>query len=162
MAQFLIVDVHRCTGCRNCELACSVRNRNTFSPALARIRVVRDEARGLVVPVVCLQCEEPLCRDACPVGAIVEGVSGVLTVNQDLCIGCGNCVTACVYGGIVLEPVSRRAIKCDLCGGDPACVEACEYGALTVGDSASTDRADRARGMSPVLREYGLVTEVRE
>lgn len=81
--------------------------------------------------MVCLQCELPLCHDACPTGAITENEHGVLYVNKDVCIGCMTCVTACIYGGIAIDPKTHKASKCDLCWGDPACLKACEYGAIS-------------------------------
>jgi len=132
MRKAISIDVGLCTGCRNCELACSARNTRTFNPRRSRVVVLKEEPRSIVLPMVCLQCEEPLCRDACPAGAIVENSSGALTVNQERCIGCHNCVTACVYGGIFIDPVSGKALKCDLCDGKPACVKACEYKAISM------------------------------
>ena len=136
-----------------------MKNVGLFMPSAARIRVVRDEAAGLVVPVVCLQCDSPLCKNACPVGAIVTNSFGVLTVNNELCVGCGDCVTACVYGGIVLEPVTRKAAKCDLCGGTPACVKACEYDAIQLVEAHPESLQRRALGFASAIREYGLVRE---
>ena len=81
--------------------------------------------------MVCLQCDTPLCKEACPNGAIRENSNGILYVESSVCIGCMNCVTACLYGGIALDPVTRKAIKCDHCDGDPACLKACEYGAIS-------------------------------
>ncbi|MHA1741076.1 MAG: 4Fe-4S dicluster domain-containing protein [Candidatus Thorarchaeota archaeon] len=156
--RFLVIDLDRCTGCRNCELACSVRNTSTFNPRRARIQVLRDEERNLIVPVVCLQCEHPMCREVCPVGAIVEGPAGVLTVTES-CIGCGICVTACMYGGIVLDPATRRAVKCDLCGGDPVCVKTCEYGAITLVDADKSGLLARSEASQRAMRTVGIIVE---
>lgn len=131
LKQILIVDHEKCTGCRNCELACSVAHYKTFNPARSRIQVIKEENKDVIAPMVCLQCEQPLCQDACPTGAIGKNEHGVLFVDHDVCIGCLNCVTACIYGGIAIDPVRRMAIKCDLCWGDPACAKRCEYGAIS-------------------------------
>ncbi len=131
LGHVLAIDYEKCTGCRNCELACSVAHYNEFSPARARIQVIKQETKNIIAPVVCLQCESPLCQKACPNEAIVQNEHGILYVKSETCVGCGNCVTACVYGGIALDPTTKKAIKCDHCFGDPACVKACEYGAIT-------------------------------
>ena len=61
-------------------------------------------------------------------------------VDQDLCIGCGNCVTACPYGARYRDPGARRADKCDFCrhrisrGEEPACVVTCPTKARIFGD----------------------------
>ncbi|NHJ13763.1 MAG: 4Fe-4S dicluster domain-containing protein [Candidatus Thorarchaeota archaeon] len=147
MTKILAIDIEKCTGCRNCELACSISHTGTFNPRRARIQVIKEEKRDLVVPVVCLQCETPLCEQACPNGAIQRNEYGALYVNDDTCIGCQNCVTACIYGGIEIDPRSRKAIKCDLCGGDPACVKACDYGAITFVESGPKGRLERSKGV---------------
>ncbi len=158
MKQVLVVDLKKCTGCRNCELACSVRNTRSFNPSRSRIQVLKDEVKNLLLPMVCLQCEEPLCQDACPNGAIVENSTEVLTVKEDVCVGCLNCATACIYGGITLDPYTQKAVKCDLCDGDPACVAACEYGAISV---IEQKRGAKERREATLLatQKIGLIQE---
>ena len=41
--------------------------------------------------------------------------TGVVTVNEDACVGCGECVTACPYGAMGFDPDGRHAVECDLC-----------------------------------------------
>ncbi|MHA1769988.1 MAG: 4Fe-4S dicluster domain-containing protein [Candidatus Thorarchaeota archaeon] len=162
MREFLTVDIDLCTGCRNCELACSVRHTSTFNPRRARIQVIRDETRNLVIPVVCLQCEHPLCLEACPTGSLHYNEAGVLTVDETLCIGCGNCVTACKYGGITLDPIERYAIKCDLCGGDPACVSACEYGAIQLITAETEGLSTRSHNIERAANILGIAQEEQQ
>ncbi|UCE10619.1 MAG: 4Fe-4S dicluster domain-containing protein [Candidatus Thorarchaeota archaeon] len=156
MTSFLSIDLAKCTGCRNCELACSVRHTGTFTPSRSRIQILKDETQNIIIPMVCLQCEEPLCVDACPTGAVDYDDKGTLTVNEDDCIGCLNCVTACVYGGIELDTVTRKAVKCDLCGGDPACVPACEYGVIQLSREREGFRT-RHEGMKVLSSRFGLI-----
>jgi Fe-S-cluster-containing hydrogenase component 2 len=156
LKEFLTIDLELCTGCRNCELACSVANTNSFNPKRARIQILKEEEKNLVVPMVCLQCETPLCQEACPNGAIVENSHGILYVNQETCIGCMNCVTACVYGGIAIDPQTKKAVKCDLCDGDPACVKACDYGAISVVKISSQGLQQRRKSVSPAFRTLGI------
>ena len=155
----LAIDLRLCTGCRSCELACSIAHTRSFNPKRSRIQILKEEVRNLVVPMVCLQCERPLCQEACPNGAIVENKHGVLYVDSEICIGCMNCVTACVYGGIAIDPVTRRAIKCDLCKGDPACAKACQYGAISLSTSEAGGLNQRRRGVVPAFRTLGIQVE---
>jgi Fe-S-cluster-containing hydrogenase component 2 len=155
--KFLAINLERCTGCRNCELACSLRHTTTFNPKRARIQILKDEPRNLIVPMVCLQCETPLCKDACPNNAIKENDSGVLYVDHEVCIGCGNCVTACTYGGIEIDPLTRKAIKCDLCDGDPACVKACDYGAITLVTDEKSGYIERRKALDAPIEKLGLL-----
>lgn len=159
LKRFIAIDTDLCTGCRNCELACSIRNTGTFNPRQSRIQVLKREAQNLILPVVCLQCEEPLCEEACPSHAIRLNDAGVLTVKEDVCIGCQNCVTACVYGGVEIDPITKKAIKCDLCGGDPACVDACEYGAISVVERTEEGLRTRLVGMKRAARQIGIEME---
>ena len=147
------MDLEICTGCRNCELACSVKHTNTFNPSRSRIQIIKDEVKCTVIPIVCLHCDSPLCQDACPNGAIKENEYGTLYVDSSLCIGCQNCVTACVYGGIEIDPLTRKAVKCDLCQDNPACVNACDYGAISYVDSESEGYLRRAKGMDALMTE---------
>ena len=156
---FLAVDLDRCTGCRNCELACSLKHTNTFNPKRARIQILKNEPRNLLVPMVCLQCESPLCKEACPNNAIKENEAGVLFVDHAICIGCGNCVTACTFGGIEIDPLVRKAIKCDLCNGDPACVKACDYGAITMVTNEDAGYTTRRKALDAPYRTLGLTIE---
>ena len=159
MKEILTIDLELCTGCRNCELACSVRHTQSFNPKRSRIQILKDEVKNLIVPMVCLQCEKPLCQEACPNGAIIENEHGILYVKQDTCIGCMNCVTACIYGGIAIDPQTKKAVKCDLCNGDPACVSACDYGAISVASIKPEGLHQRRTAVSPAFQTLGIQIE---
>jgi Fe-S-cluster-containing hydrogenase component 2 len=133
MNRMLVVDYERCTGCRNCEMACSVSHGRASNPAKSAVRVVKWVTKGLSVPVVCQQCEVPACANICPVQALSRDAdTGAMVVDYDLCVGCRMCIVACPFGAITFDMDRRQAIKCDLCGGvEPWCVRLCEPGALT-------------------------------
>jgi carbon-monoxide dehydrogenase iron sulfur subunit len=160
LKEMLSIDMNLCTGCRNCELACSVRHTNSFNPARSRIQIIKEESKNIILPVVCLHCEVPLCEEACPTGAIMKNDAGNLTVNHDVCIGCYNCVTACVYGGVAIDPKTRKVVKCDMCNGDPACAKACEYNAIKIVQASDEGAAQRLLGIKPVAEIYGLNKDV--
>jgi carbon-monoxide dehydrogenase iron sulfur subunit len=128
----LVVDYEKCTGCRNCEMACSVFHTQASNPAKSAVRIVKGERAGKDVPIVCQQCEEPACANICPLQAISRDAdTGAMVVDDDLCVGCRMCVVACPLGAISLDRDRRLAIKCDLCGGvEPWCVRFCDPGAL--------------------------------
>ncbi|UCH04110.1 MAG: 4Fe-4S dicluster domain-containing protein [Candidatus Thorarchaeota archaeon] len=154
MKSILSIDVNTCTGCRNCEIACSVFHTKSFNPARSLMRILKDETRALIMPMVCLQCEDPLCKAACPTDAIVENKDGILYVERDECIGCMNCVTACIYGGIEIDPLNKKAAKCDLCWGDPACVKACDYRAIAVIEATAEGLRQRKQGIEVLAHLY--------
>ncbi len=133
MNKILVVDYEKCTGCRNCEMACSLSHVQENNPAKSAVRIVKWERKGLNVPVICQQCEEPACANICPVQAISRDVdTGALVVDDDICVGCRMCMVACPFGAITFDVDRRQSIKCDLCGGvEPWCARFCEPGALT-------------------------------
>jgi Fe-S-cluster-containing hydrogenase component 2 len=135
----LVVDYEKCTGCRNCEMACSVSHVGASNPLKSAVRIVKWERRGLEVPVVCQQCEEPACAGICPVQAVSRDAgTGAMIVDHDLCLGCRMCIVACPLGAVTFDRDRRVAVKCDLCSGvEPWCVRFCEPGALTYHQSPS-------------------------
>lgn len=129
--KMLVVDHARCTGCRLCEIACSLHQDDVSNPAAARLAVVRWDEEGVHVPTVCMQCVVAMCEQVCQPGAICrDAATGALVVDYERCIGCRMCVIGCPYGAMSVHPVGRQVIKCNLCGGDPRCVRFCETGAL--------------------------------
>jgi Fe-S-cluster-containing hydrogenase component 2 len=133
MNRMLAVDYEKCTGCRNCETACSVFHAQACNPARSAVRIVKWAVKGLNVPIVCQQCEEPACANICPVQAIArDAATDAMIVDNGLCVGCQMCIVACPFGAVVLDREQRQVIKCDLCGDvEPWCVRFCEPGALT-------------------------------
>jgi len=144
----LEINAQNCTGCRMCELACSSHKEGIFLPDKARIRVVSDAFEGWSGPVVCLQCENPMCMAVCPSGAIKKSETPfgdpVVQIDAEMCIACRRCVAACPFGAISC-PKGSKAIKCDLCGGSPKCVEFCFYGCLSFRELSDKEYKTRSR-----------------
>jgi carbon-monoxide dehydrogenase iron sulfur subunit len=136
----LSIDVEKCTACRVCELVCSFAHEGFFSPALSRIRIVRVMDRGVNVPTVCVSCTHPACVQACPSHAVyLDRTVPVIRIDEEACIGCGECVRACPIGAVSLHDTKGVAMICDLCNGEPACVANCVPVALefvSIGDVA--------------------------
>ncbi len=129
--KILAVDEKRCTGCRLCELVCSVRHEGAADPARARIRIVKWEEEGVYLPMACRQCDDAPCAAVCPVNAVGRDPEmGRVTTDHDLCIGCRACVSACPFGVLGFHEDRGKTFRCDLCHGDPTCVKFCETRAL--------------------------------
>lgn len=129
--KILLIDPEKCTGCRICEVACSLHQEKECNPSKSRVHILKWEGLGVDVPMLCVQCDEPICEAVCPTAAIRrDAKTKAISIDHEACIGCRMCVMACPFGGITLDTVERRALACDLCEGDPICVKLCPTGAL--------------------------------
>ncbi len=136
-SRVLMIDYEKCTGCRRCEMVCSVYHDGVSNPARARIKVEKWEWEGLYIPMVCKQCVDAPCMNVCPVKAIcLDEAQGLVQVDQDTCIGCRSCVAVCPFGAMSFNAQERKVFKCDLCDGDPQCVRFCEVKAVDYTDAA--------------------------
>jgi Fe-S-cluster-containing hydrogenase component 2 len=136
MQMSLHIDPAKCTGCLQCEMACSYENYGVFNTSKSRIKVFDFHETGRKVPYTCTQCDEAWCLHACPVEAIkVDAATGAKVVLDDVCVGCKVCTIACPFGTINYVHETGKVQKCDLCGDRPACAEACPTGAITYVDA---------------------------
>lgn len=143
----LVIDGKKCIGCIACMLACSMVHEGRVSPSLARIQVIQNTwARfpGDIDVVMCRQCLDAKCVEACPTSALhVDADHGnVITVDESRCNACQACIDACQYtpSRIVWNHERNVAAKCDLCTGaalwnggrvgKQACVEVCPMKAI--------------------------------
>ena len=166
----VLVDLTRCVGCRTCEAACNREqglpepdlpfdDRSVFDQTFhggtqkrrinegAYTIVNRYETKGSGGPVYrkiqCNHCNEPACLTSCFVNAYTKTKEGAVIYNQDLCVGCRNCMIACPFRipafsySSAFEPRIRKCIFCYdtrlKYGKPPACVEACPLDTLTFG-----------------------------
>ncbi len=128
----LFVDAEKCTGCNSCMLACSFAHDKVFSYERSRIRIWRDDSRGVFVPILCDQCVDAPCVLVCPTSALSYNADGVVQYDPARCVGCGECVNACPMGAISLG-ADGKLLKCDRCsslGTTPYCAQVCTAGAL--------------------------------
>jgi len=136
MQKVLHINPDKCTGCLQCEMACSYENYQVFAPAKSRIKVFDFHKTGKKVPYTCTQCAEAWCLHACPVQAItVDKNTGAKVVNDATCVGCKVCTIACPFGTVNYVQETGKVQKCDLCEGNPACADACPTGAITYVDA---------------------------
>lgn len=145
MKRSLVIEPSKCTGCMQCELACSFVKEGRFNPSKSRIRVFNFHDEGRWVPFTCTQCSEAWCQSACPVEAIgLDPKTGALLVAESKCVGCRLCTVACPFGTVNFHQSSGKVVKCDLCNGEPACVPACPTEAIRYIDAEWTG-LDRMR-----------------
>ena len=90
----------------------------------------------------CLHCIDPSCVSVCPVTAMIKDpVTGVVTYEADVCIGCRYCSFGCPFGvpQFDLDVPFGKINKCEMCrdrlpqGLTPACCDVCPTGASLFG-----------------------------
>jgi formate dehydrogenase iron-sulfur subunit len=124
----------------------------------------RTDFRWLMSSDVCKHCTHAGCLDVCPTGALFRTEFGTVVVQQDICNGCGYCVSGCPYGVIERREGDGRAWKCTLCydrlhdGLEPACAKACPTDSIQFG--VLDELRERAAQRVSDLHERG-VTEAR-
>ena len=158
MSKIFIIDVAKCTGCYNCQLACKDEHcGNDWSPYAAPQPPtgqfwckVTEHVRGTIPKVkihyvsrMCAHCEDPACMAVCSSGAISKRDDGFVLISPDKCTGCGACVPACPFDAIYFNESAHIAQKCTGCAhlldhGStlPRCVEACPTDAIQFGEKA--------------------------
>ena len=146
MAKVLVVNHEKCTSCRRCELVCSAKHAGEFNPAKARVSVATFLDDYFYMPMTCQQCDEPVCEEVCPAGAIGrDEVTGAVKVDHERCVGCRMCVMACPFGAMAYSSDEESVFKCELCDGEPECALFCPWGAIEYreADEAVLDKKRR-------------------
>jgi Fe-S-cluster-containing dehydrogenase component len=165
----LLYDTTLCIGCKACVVACREANGLESDPGFSGglyqapvdlnertkniIKLYDDGSQRSFMKVQCMHCADPACANACMLGAFKKREYGIVTYNQDLCIGCRYCQVACPYGIPKFEwsKAAPRMVKCELCnhriaqGKIPACAEACPRGAVIYGKRADLLREAKDR-----------------
>lgn len=141
----MLINLDRCTRCDDCVRACASTHDN--NPRFLRQGPIHG---NLMVAHACMHCQDPVCMIECPTGAISRLLDGgVVTINDQTCIGCATCSKNCPYEAIRMVEVRdqqgkfiratkdqkpiTKATKCDLCAdspGGPACQRACPHDAM--------------------------------
>src|SRR5919205_898030 len=105
----LVMDMDKCVRCGNCSMAC--HQVHGQSRLLRRgIHIERPKNYGgvsseqILVPSVCMHCQDPECLTGCPTGAIGRFANGQIDIDPKTCIGCGDCATQCPYNAITMIP----------------------------------------------------------
>jgi formate dehydrogenase iron-sulfur subunit len=188
-------DTTLCIGCKACEVACKEWNDvpddgfdfrafsydNTGELGASTWRHVAfveqqveseagddgDGLRWLMSSDVCKHCTHAACLDVCPTGAIFRTEFDTVVVQEDVCNGCGYCISACPFGVLGQREPDGRAWKCTLCydrlhgGLEPACAKACptdsiQFGLVDELRARAAARVDelQARGIADA-RLYG-------
>lgn len=117
-----------CTGCRICEVVCSMHHLGKVNVKEARIQYL-DKWPRIGQVVFCQQCAKKACVDACATDALRLSDEGLVILDRELCTGCLDCSEACVFG--TLPTNGNYPLFCDTCGGSYECTRWCPTKALT-------------------------------
>jgi Fe-S-cluster-containing hydrogenase component 2 len=121
-------DYLKCSGCRRCEIVCSLSHEGKIWPEASRVRVFML-IPGVEIPHLCVQCHDYPCVEVCPTKALsVSPKTEAVLVDKEKCIACGKCIEACPGKIPFIHPTDDYAVICDLCGGKPKCIKACKDG----------------------------------
>lgn len=140
----ILVDLHRCTGCHACSVACKTEHEVPLGAFRMRVRYLEQPQKQQLsfVPLLCMHCQDAPCLNACPTSAIGRLDDGRVVIDDEKCCGNKACVAACPYGAVFINDQTNKAEKCDLCthrtevGLNPACVDSCPTDALKFHDLA--------------------------
>jgi len=111
----LVMDMDLCIRCGNCSVACQKVHGQTRLVRrgihITRLtKLDKQSEKHILVPQVCIHCQDPECLTYCPTGAIHRGLTGQIDVTTETCTGCMECAQRCPYGaismisGISIEP----------------------------------------------------------
>jgi formate dehydrogenase iron-sulfur subunit len=175
-------DTSVCIGCKACEVACKEWNlvpedgltwtghsydntgelsANTWRHVAFVEQELDNGMRWLMESDVCKHCTHAGCLDVCPTGAIFRTEFGTVVIQDDVCNGCGYCVTACPFGVIGKREIGGDGgmHKCTLCydrlrdGLEPACAKACPTKSIQFGPL--DELLERAHDRLTTLQEAG-------
>lgn len=149
-------DASSCTDCKACQVAC--KDRNSLPVGVKWRRVIQyvggdwtpvNGVKDVMSPhgvfsysvsLSCMHCENPVCVQGCPAGALTKRDDGIVVIDEDNCIGCRYCEWLCPYGAPQFNEERGVMTKCDFCvdlleaGENPACVDACVMRCLKYGE----------------------------
>lgn len=154
----LLYDSTLCVGCKACVVACKTAGNlpadvdgygqglydapeglNEYTRNV--IQLAESGADSTFVKKQCMHCVDPACVNACMMGALGKREYGIVSWENNKCIGCRYCQVACPFGVPKFQwsKTSPRIIKCELCRERlaenklPACVDACPRKAVIFG-----------------------------
>lgn len=157
MGKVLIIDITKCNGCHNCQIACKDEHvGNDWSPIAKPQPMtgqfwtkVEDKVRGSVPKVkvaylhsICRHCDDAPCIEACPNQAIYKRPDGIVIIDSGKCKGSRKCIQECPYDDVIFYNEELNiAQKCTFCAhlidkgwDETRCSDACPTGAFTFGD----------------------------
>lgn len=158
MAKYaMAIDLSKCIGCYNCQVACKDEHvYNSFPPIAAEQPAfghfwMSIEEREQVwnpshikvtyIPKPCQHCDDAPCVKAASDGAIYKRADGIVIIDPDKAVGQKDLVSSCPYGSIYLNEEKGLPQKCTFCAHllddswqEPRCAQSCPTSCMYFGD----------------------------
>ena len=160
MSKVFVVDIDKCNGCHNCQVACKDEHCNQAWPPYAEAQPltgqfwvkVKEKERGQVpvvrlsyIPWMCNHCEDAACMKAAP-DAVHRREDGLVIIDSEKAKGKREIADACPVGAVYYNEELDLPQKCTGCahlldnGWDvPRCVDACPTEALRYVEESEVD-----------------------
>lgn len=117
------INKSNCTGCRICEVICSLQHFKVINNERSRVRV-KTQWPWEDEPSLCRQCKKPKCVEACKTGALTMYNPNPL-LKSELCTQCHACIDACPFQAVQTDPETNLPMLCDTCDGQYMCTKWC-------------------------------------
>ena len=184
----LLIDINRCNGCYNCQIACKDEHVSNDWTPIAKPQPdtgqfwmkVTDVVQGTVPKVrvrymldICQHCDSAPCITSCKSKAIYKRDDGIVIIDPEKCTGNRYCIEVCPYKAVYYNKDLNIAQKCTMCAHlldegwkEPRCVDACPTGALRFGEEeelkaelAGAEILYPEKGTSPRVYYKGLLNK---
>lgn len=163
----MTIDLNRCIGCYNCQIACKDEHVGNDFPPIAvsqptfghfwmgieerERKLSPSHIRVVYIPRLCQHCGEAACIRAARNGAVYRRPDGIVIIDPEKAVGQKHLVEACPNGAIFWNEAKNLPQKCTFCAHllddgwkEPRCVQTCPTGCLHFGDLDDPD-SDIAR-----------------
>ena len=179
----MVIDITKCNGCFNCQIACKDEHvDNDWSPYARpqpdmghywmHVDLVErgkyPKVKVAYVPKPCLHCDEASCMKDVPAGSVYRRDDGIVIIDPDKSKGQKQLLDKCPYGCIYWNEELNIPQKCTFCAHllddgiikEPRCVEACPAGVLTFGEYDELKDLVKDKKAELLHPEFGLKPRV--
>jgi Fe-S-cluster-containing dehydrogenase component len=180
--KIMIVDIARCNGCHNCQIACKDEHVDNEWPTYTTpqpdtghfwMRVVgveRGQCPKVKIAYIaqpCMHCEDPQCKKFAQESSIYKRDDGIVIIDPLKSKGQKQIVDACPYGATYWKEGLDIPQKCTFCAHlldqgwkEPRCVQSCPTGALIFGEYDELKELIKEKNAEVLHPEFGTKPSV--
>jgi Fe-S-cluster-containing dehydrogenase component len=95
----MVVNLAKCRNALKCQESCNKNHYITGENAWLKVYKMQEEkdTAPYWMPMMCQHCDQPACVTVCPVDATFKRRDGIVSIDNERCIGCRFCMAACPY-----------------------------------------------------------------